>query len=83
MTKTLHESLFKYKLVRLEADPNCWGESDTRAARARLGRAFQMPVVLIAAGSVKILYKCFQWRSTVLLEWDSNLANNCSVVEKR
>ena len=24
----------------------------------------------------------FQWWQTVLLEWDSNLANSCSVIEK-
>ena len=24
----------------------------------------------------------FQWWQTVLLEWDSNLANSCSVMEK-
>ena len=25
----------------------------------------------------------FQWWQTVLLEWDSNLANSCSVIEKK
>ena len=24
----------------------------------------------------------FQWWQTVILEWDSNLANSCSVIEK-
>ena len=24
----------------------------------------------------------FQWRPTLLLEWDSNLANSCSIIEK-
>ena len=25
----------------------------------------------------------FQWWETVLLEWDSNLANSCSVIDTR
>ena len=32
---------------------------------------------------IKNFYMRFQWWQTVLLEWDSNLANSCSVIEKK
>ena len=38
---------------------------------------FQMPVKLIN------FYIRLQWLPLVLLEWDSNLATSCSVIEKR
>ena len=47
-------------------------------------RAFQISVELITEASLKKnFYMRFQWWQTVLLEWDSNLANSCSVIEKK
>ena len=44
-------------------------------------RAFQISVELITETSLKKnFYMRFKWQ-TVLLEWDSNLANSCSVIE--
>ena len=47
-------------------------------------RAFRMPVELTSEASFKKSFKMrFQWSPTVLLEWDSNLAKSCSVIEKK
>ena len=59
------------------------GESATTAARARLHRAFQMPLELFPETLFEKIYMRFQWWQTVLLECDINLANSCCVFEKQ
>ena len=60
-----------------------WGESVTLAAQARLCRAFQMPVKLLAEASSKKYSTYVFIGNKLLLECNSNLANNCCVIEKR
>ena len=83
LLKALYLS-FQMPLVRSRVGATCWGKSATPAARARLRRAFQISVELITEASLKKnFYMRFQWWQAVLLEWDSNVANSRSVIEKK